>query len=230
MKRAATDPLCEEEAARLARRPDLRRHLLNEAGTSWVDVWQLPLALTPTPQQYEQLWALHPAEQGRVKMMGKLVQTPRWQQAYGQPYRFSGLDHPAEPMPALVQPLLDYANAQPEYNAGGGDGFNAALVNWYRDGAHHIGWHADDESQMVRRDGESLVFSLALGQEREFRLRPRPGTTGRSLSVPMPSGTCLVMGGQCQRTHQHSVPKVAGKKGAQLARRINVTFRQFTKK
>lgn len=34
--------------------------------------------------------ALHPAERGSVKILGKVTPTPRWQQSYGMPYTFSG--------------------------------------------------------------------------------------------------------------------------------------------
>lgn len=43
----------------------------------------------------------------------------------------------------------------------------------------------------------------------------------------MPGNTVLVMGGRCQQTHKHAVPKVDGKKGAKMGRRINMTFRVF---
>jgi alkylated DNA repair dioxygenase AlkB len=43
----------------------------------------------------------------------------------------------------------------------------------------------------------------------------------------MPHGTVVVMGGTCQKTHKHAVPKVTGKKAEGMKPRINITFRIF---
>jgi alkylated DNA repair dioxygenase AlkB len=198
---------------------------LNEQGTTWVDTFLLPDELRLDGTQFEALWALHPKTLGQVKMAGKVVQTPRWQQSYGQPYRFSGMEHAALQVPPPVQRFLDYANALPQYRIAGGQ-FNMALLNWYQDGAHHIGYHADDESQMLETaQGETHVFSLSFGQQRPLALKSRKD--GQVVKIEMPNNSVLVMGGRCQKTHKHAVPKVAGKKGAAMGRRINVTLRQF---
>lgn len=51
---------------------------------------RLPSDLNPEAQQFQKLWDLHPAEYHTLKMHGKLVKTPRWQQAYGRDYRYTG--------------------------------------------------------------------------------------------------------------------------------------------
>lgn len=228
MKRAG-DELAKpvEEVKRL----HLTRHRLCDR--SWVDSLRLPSELKATREQFEALWALHPEERGQIKLLGQLVDTPRWQQAYGKPYRFSGMDHAALAVPAEVQPYMTWANTLVEYLApfGAEARFNMVLLNWYQDGAHYIGWHADDESDMRKnKEGETVVLSVSLGQQRQFALRPKQGQRGESLKLEMPDGCVLVMGGRCQSTHKHSVPKVAGKKGAALQRRINMTFRVFVER
>ena len=231
MKRTLAELANEKESgANKKHRSDTVRHSLTQRGDSWVDCFRLPSHLVPTKEQFEALWQLHPAEYGEVKIMGKPVKTPRWQQSYGLEYRFSGLTHSAMPVPPQVQPYLDWANTLREYLApfGKDTALNQSLVNWYQDGGHYIGFHSDDESQLAQsRRGESLVFSISLGQEREFVLRPRKGTQGETVRLAMPTGCVVVMGGRCQKTHKHAVPKVAGAKGQRLGRRINLTFRCF---
>lgn len=223
MKREATPEPVEQ-------RKRFKREALNEQASSWVDSFLLPDDLKLDRAQFEELWALHPTTLGQVKLWGKTVETPRFQQSYGQPYRFSGLEHAALPLPPALQRYLDYANALPQYRTQGGS-FNMALVNWYQDGRHHIGYHADDESQMLKSGGgETHVFSLSFGQPRTFSLKPKKDTQGRALKLEMANNSVLVMGGLCQRTHKHAVPKVDGKKGAAMGRRINVTLRMFVDK
>ncbi len=203
-------------------RKKYKRMPLNDAGTSWVDSFLLPDDLKLNQAEFDALWALHPDKMGKVKLFNKEHETPRWQQSYGQSYRFSGLEHAALPLPASVQRYLDYANTLPQY----GGQFNMALLNWYQDGRHHIGYHADDESQMRKSpSGETHVFSLSFGQQRPLSLKPKK--EGRELKVEMANNSVVVMGGLCQKTHKHAVLKVAGKKGERMGRRINVTFRAF---
>lgn len=218
----------EEEEAAAARPRKYKRRSLTQKGESWIDSFELPdeLRVKDHSETFNSLWSLHPQALGQVKMFGKLADTPRWQQSYGQPYKFSGLEHQALPVPPEVQPYLDYVNSLPQY----GGGFNMALLNWYQDGRHHIGYHADDESQMkVSPSGETLVFSLSFGQQRTFSLKPKPEheKQGKPFKMELRSNLAIVMGGNCQKTHKHAILKVDGKKGKQMGRRINMTFRQF---
>jgi alkylated DNA repair dioxygenase AlkB len=103
-----------------------------------------------------------------------------------------------------------------------------ALLNWYQDGNHYIGYHSDDEKQLVKGPaGETLVFSISFGQKRDLTLRPKKGVEGVECKVAMENNSVVVMGGLCQQTHKHAVLKVAGQKGKAMGRRINLTFRMF---
>jgi alkylated DNA repair dioxygenase AlkB len=51
----------------------------------------------------------------------------------------------------------------------------------------------------------ALVATVSVGAPRRFLLRPNTG--GTSLSFSLGRGDLLVMGGSCQRTWQHAVPK-----------------------
>lgn len=88
-------------------------------------------------------------------------------------------------------------------------------ANLYRDGRDSVAWHGD---RVARDLPEATVAIVSLGQPRPFRVRPRGG--GSSMSWPAGHGDLMVMGGSCQRTCDHSVPKVAA-----AGPRIAVMFR-----
>lgn len=88
-------------------------------------------------------------------------------------------------------------------------------ANLYRDGADSVAWHGDTH---LRDLATATVAVVSLGFPRTFRLRPRGG--GDSLSWKVGHGDLMVMGGTCQRTWQHAVPKVAS-----AGPRICVMFR-----
>ena len=63
-----------------------------------------------------------------------------------------------------------------------------------------------------------MVALVSLGAERRFQLRARTG--GASITYRLGSGDLLVMGGSCQRTWLHGVPKMAA-----AGARMSLTFR-----
>lgn len=93
--------------------------------------------------------------------------------------------------------------------------FTSVGCNLYRDGADSVAWHGD---RVARDLPEATIAIVSLGEPRPFRLRPKGG--GRSLCYKVGGGDLLVMGGSCQRTWDHAVPKVAS-----AGPRISVTFR-----
>ena len=119
----------------LEARKGVWRFDLTEDGESWLDVFMLPENLLPSPKEFEVLWNLRPEEKGKVKIMGKVHDTPRWQQSYLKKYWFSGMTHEPLPLPPEVRPYLDYSN-ESQYPADvGANAFNEALLNWYQDGS-----------------------------------------------------------------------------------------------
>jgi alkylated DNA repair dioxygenase AlkB len=96
-----------------------------------------------------------------------------------------------------------------------GVAFTQVGVNLYRDGADSVAWHGD---RVARELPEAVVALVSLGAARPFRLRPRGG--GPSVGYLPGPGDLLVLGGSCQRTWQHAVPKVRA-----AAPRISVQFR-----
>src|SRR5690606_17150223 len=68
----------------------------------------LPEHLVPDEEAFQRLWQLHPDEYHEIKMHGKLVKTPRWQQAYGADYHYTGRVNKALPVPAELSPILSW--------------------------------------------------------------------------------------------------------------------------
>ena len=74
----------------------------------------------------------------------------------------------------------------------------------YRDGRDSVAFHGD-RLGVARHD--AIVAIVGLGARRHFLLRPAGG--GRSLHFALGGGDLLVMGGNCQQTWEHGVPKAA---------------------
>jgi alkylated DNA repair dioxygenase AlkB len=91
-------------------------------------------------------------------------------------------------------------------------------INLYRDGRDSVAWHGD---RVARELPTATIAILSLGHRRPLRLRPRGG--GPSLGYELGRGDLFVMGGSCQRTWQHAVPKVA-----RAEPRVSVTFRHVS--
>ncbi|MEL7208422.1 MAG: alpha-ketoglutarate-dependent dioxygenase AlkB [Actinomycetota bacterium] len=96
-----------------------------------------------------------------------------------------------------------------------GTTFPGCWANFYRDGRDSVAWHGD---RVARERLTALVVIVSLGERRRFLLRPAGG--GPSTRFDLGRGDLLVMGGTCQRTWQHAVPKSTG-----AGPRISLTFR-----
>lgn len=95
--------------------------------------------------------------------------------------------------------------------------FDSVHVNLYRDGRDGVAWHGDTNRKTLT---DPLVVTVSLGEHRRFLLRP--GTSGPPTRRFTPGGgDLLVMGGACQHTWQHTVPKEPRGAGA----RMSVTMR-----
>ena len=82
---------------------------------------------------------------------------------------------------------------------------SAVSANLYRDGADSVAWHGDT---LGRHRDETVVAIVSLGEPRRFLLRPKGGG-GPSIRLTPGHGDLLVMGGTCQHTWDHCVPKCA---------------------
>jgi len=94
-----------------------------------------------------------------------------------------------------------------------GEPFATTGLALYRDGHDSVAWHGDTIGRAST--GDTMVAIVSLGASRRFLLRPRGG--GRSLRYQLGHGDLLVMGGSCQRTWEHSVPKTSRNVGPRLS-------------
>ena len=119
----------------------------------------------------------------------------------------------------LPDPMLVQARAALDrhYAPELGEPFRTAGLCLYRDGNDSVAWHGDRIGRGNTHD--TMVAIVSLGAPRALLLRPKQG--GSSLRYEVGHGDLLVMGGSCQRTWEHSVPKTTRASGP----RISVQFR-----
>ncbi|MEU1271191.1 alpha-ketoglutarate-dependent dioxygenase AlkB [Streptomyces sp. NPDC005799] len=171
---------------------------------AWIDV--LPGWLAGADELFEQLAREVPWRAERRKMYDHVVDVPRL-------LAFYGADD------ALPHPVLDEARdaLSAHYGDELGEPFTTAGLCYYRDGRDSVAWHGDRIGRGARED--TMVAILSVGEPRDLLLRPMHG--GESVRRPLGHGDLIVMGGSCQRTWEHCVPKTTRATGP----RISIQFR-----
>ena len=123
----------------------------------------------------------------------------------------------------LPDPALSTAKTTLDRHYAGelGEPFATTGLCFYRDGRDSVAWHGDRIGRGNKHD--TMVAIIVLGAPRALLLRPRPGVgaPSRTLRLDLGHGDLVVMGGSCQRTWEHAVPKTAKPVGP----RISVQFR-----
>ncbi len=139
------------------------------------------------------------------QMYDRIVDVPRLLHTYflGEALPHLALEEAREALSAHYLPEL-------------GEPFVSAGCCYYRDGKDSVAWHGDTIGRGKTKD--TIVAIVSLGDPRKLALRPRGG--GDAITVTMGHGDLVVMGGSCQRTWEHAVPKVAA-----AGPRISVQFR-----
>src|SRR5690242_1609138 len=107
----------------------------------------------------------------------------------------------------LPHPLLTEAREalNRHYAAELGERFVTAGMCLYRDGRDSVAWHGDRIGR--GRAADTMVAILSLGETRKLQLRPETGIPGSTQTFALGHGDLVVMGGSCQRTWQHAIPK-----------------------
>jgi alkylated DNA repair dioxygenase AlkB len=147
-------------------------------------------------------------------MGGRKVPLPRRVAFYGPfPYAYSGILHPARPLPREIDTL------RARIEATAGEPFNTVLMNLYRSGTDSVSWHSDDD---YPHGGHPAVASLSLGGARRFRIAHKRRAAER-YALELTPGGLLLMGGSSQLDYRHALPKSAKDHGP----RINLTFRHM---
>lgn len=157
-----------------------------------------------------------PFSQGSVLMNGVSVLEPRltcWQSMDpSRPYNYSG--KVIQPVP--LSPCVLRIKQRVDLHLG--QCFDNVLINRYKDGGDHIGWHSDKESVI---EGESIV-SVSFGATRRFEMRLK-STPEVRWSYLLCAGSLVHMKGDCQKTLEHCIVK--DPKVVQV--RYNLTFRRL---
>lgn len=120
---------------------------------------------------------------------------------------------------ALPDPMLEAMRASLclAYGAELGEPFRTVGMCLYRDGNDSVAWHGDTIGRGSSED--TMVAIVSLGAARRFLMRRRGGGPARRFELG--PGDLVVMGGSCQRTWEHAVPKCAHAAGP----RISIQFR-----
>jgi len=171
---------------------------------AWVDL--RPGWLAGAGEVFARLLDAVPWRAEQRQMYDRMVEVPRLLCFYGE--------DAALPDPVLTAALRELNTY---YRAELGEDFRTAGLCLYRDGRDSVAWHGDTTGRGKTQD--TMIAILSLGTPRALLLRPRGG--GSSLRHEVGHGDLLVMGGSCQRTWEHAIPKTARPAGP----RISVQFR-----
>ncbi|MCW2752814.1 MAG: repair protein [Marmoricola sp.] len=171
---------------------------------AWVDV--LPGWITGADALFARLVRQIPWRAEAREMYERIVDVPRLVHTYGIG------DELPDPVLARARDELTrhYADEL-------GEPFVTAGCCYYRDGRDSVAWHGDNLGR--GRSQDTMVAIVSLGSPRKLLLRPRGGTT--EITHAVGHGDLLVMGGSCQRTWEHAVPKTSRPVGP----RVSIQFR-----
>jgi alkylated DNA repair dioxygenase AlkB len=164
---------------------------------AWVDY--LPLWLDGHESVYRDLVGNADWKQGRRLMYHRTVTVPR-------------LTAAAPAKGPSAQLLLGMSSTLAGHY---GVSFEATTLAWYRNGKDSVAPHGDRIGRLCE---DTVIAIVSVGAPRRFLLHPVAG--GRSMAFSPGWGDLLVMGGNCQRTWLHSVPKLA-----RADPRISIQFR-----
>jgi len=192
----------DDEPRLIALARNVERTTLTEG--AWVD--RLPGWLLGSDSVLDALLTDVPWRAERRQMFDREVDVPRLLCWYG---------HGAE----LPHPILAGARRalSAHYHSELREPFVTAGLCLYRDGQDSVAWHGDTIGRGSNQD--VMVAILSVGAERPLLLRPRAG--GGSLRIPVGHGDLIVMGGSCQRTWEHAIPKTNKAVGP----RVSIQFR-----
>jgi alkylated DNA repair dioxygenase AlkB len=180
----------------------VRRTVLGRG--AWIDL--RPGWLTGSDTLFDHLAQTVPWHAERRKMYDRVVEVPRLLKFYDEDEEL--------PDPVL---LAAREALSAHYARELGEPFRTAGLCLYRDGADSVAWHGDRIGRGSTED--TMVAIVSVGAPRGLLLRPRGG--GRALRHDLGHGDLIVMGGSCQRTWEHAIPKTARPAGP----RVSIQFR-----
>lgn len=180
------------------------------------------LAAAGVPARYEAEFVAEPAS-----MMEKMWSTLAWERRgstprreyyvnpTGEPYAYGrGVGrrvYEASPMTEEIASIWSAVESRC------GCRFDACFLNGYDDGSDHLGWHADDSTEM---DASRPIAVVSLGAVREIWFKGI-GASEFGAAQALGSGSLLTMEPGMQSTHWHRIPKSDRPCGP----RVSLTFR-----
>ena len=174
---------------------------------AWVDV--RPGWVSGSDDLFARLVETVPWQAEQRQMYDRVVDVPRLLSWYGE----------RDALPDLVLARARDALSE-HYRTELGEPFRTAGLCYYRDGRDSVAWHGDTTGRSRAGNmADTMVAIVSFGEARRLLLRPRNG--GATLTFSLGHGDLLVMGGSCQRTWEHAIPKTARPVGP----RISVQFR-----
>ena len=154
-----------------------------------------------------------PWKHDEVLMFGKKIITKRkvaWYADAGITYTYAGVKKSGMEWTSTLDEIRQKVEAITRAK------YNACLLNLYHEGEEGMGWHQDNEKEMV---AGSSIASLSFGAVRKFAFKH--AKTNERLDIELANGSLLDMKGEIQAHWYHSLPKTTRVKQM----RINLTFR-----
>lgn len=219
----------------MAKRAHPESVMSDEQTGSYVDLYEHELSREEADELYGllQQHLLPHMSQDRGRMYGKEWASKRLagtvSTAPGIRYSYSSVTRTTMELTFAELPWLDAVRRRMEALCG--HELNFVFLNFYRPStAEHpddnIGWHADDEAEMV--PGSSIV-SLSCGDTRWFAFRKKAknsdGKQPMACQTALATGDVAIMRGEVQKHYQHSITTRGAK--ASTRGRWNLTFRRF---
>lgn len=167
--------------------PGLRGLRRTDLGAgAWID--HQPGWVTGHEAVLEALWTTMRWQAQRRRMYERTVDVPRLVASWPE-------DGPGHPLVSELAATLSAHYGRP---------LPRVSLAAYRTGRDSVAFHGD---RLGPARDDAVVAIVAVGARRRFLLRPVAG--GGSRTFDLGEGDLLVMGGTCQRTWQHAVPKAS---------------------
>ena len=148
-------------------------------------------------------------------LFGKHYITDRMVAWYGdQPFVYSYSKAPKEALPWTKTLLAIKKTVEEEASCR----FNSCLLNYYHHGDEGMGWHSDNEKEMLK---EGTIASLSLGATRKFSFKHKK--TKETVALELTHGSLLLKKKEIQEHWLHSLPKTKKVNSS----RINLTYRIY---
>lgn len=132
--------------------------------------------------------------------------------SFGVPYNYSQISYPSASIPDWLLPVLTQVAEVIGWMP------NNALLNYYEDGSHSMGFHSDDVMFLTPNTGVAIV---SVGSPRLMRFRNIKNSDIRTDLILAP-GSLLHLSNELQQMWQHAIPKQTD-----VGARISITLRRI---